>query len=232
MTVMDDPLNTGNKMIVCHYKLDAPIELLYPPKLSNSRQYRAASKALYRKLSAKNLLTSFHEQMEKSIREKHAVMIPLSEHEQFLAKNPHCFSGINYALKESGNHQVRLVTNSSSNHASGSVNSHLCKGPNFLSSLKTIFHKFCFFAWAIMLDLSRAYRSLHSTDESNNLRLMWRVQDLQSAKVDVDASLQALPRHIRRYAGKCPPGDGPTVDNSPVLQNISMQALIGWREIC
>ena len=85
MTVMTDPLNSANKIIVCHYPLDAPIELLYPPKLSNSRQYRAASKALFRKLSSKNLLTSFHEQMEKSLKENHAIMIPVKDQEEFLA---------------------------------------------------------------------------------------------------------------------------------------------------
>ena len=52
----------------------------------------------------------------------------------------HCFSYLNFQLKDSSSSQkVRPVTNSSSSHPSGSFNSRTCKGPNMLNNLKVIF---------------------------------------------------------------------------------------------
>ena len=46
-------------------------------------------------------------------------------------KKNHYFSGINYATTAgSTSHKIRLVTNSSSNHMNGSLNSHIPKAVN------------------------------------------------------------------------------------------------------
>ena len=174
---------------MCSYPLDAPVEVLYNPSLSNSAQYRAASKSLFKKLANKKMADSFHEQMTKSIKEGHAHVIPPDELKNVLGEN-HCFSGINYALKEEGSHKVRLVTNSSSNHVSGSLNSHLPTGPNYLANLKVVFMKFRLKFYAIMLDLARAYRSLHSTPEAGRLRLMWWISSVQEAEQDLDKAMR------------------------------------------
>ena len=117
------PLNPKMKVIMVHYPLDAPVDQLFPPSQSNSPQYKAVSKSLVRKLHKKGLLPDFHDQMVKSINEDHCIMLSKEEGEKMLKQQNHCFLGINYCIKPGSNsHQLRLVTNSSSNHPNGSLN--------------------------------------------------------------------------------------------------------------
>ena len=68
--------------------------------------------------------------MENSVHEKHCVMLTQEQAKEVLNRN-HCFSGINYKQKAgSKSHKLRIVTNSSSNHKNGSLNSHIPKGVN------------------------------------------------------------------------------------------------------
>ena len=101
MKVIQDP-NFPNvksrKVILIHYALDAPIEQLFPPSHSNSVQYRAASKSLFKKLKKKKLLNDFHAQMVKSINEGHVKMLSVADGRKLL-KECHVFSGINYTTK-------------------------------------------------------------------------------------------------------------------------------------
>ena len=125
MTIIQNPLfpqNNEMKVIMCHYPLDGPVNELYPPSASNSLQYKSATKSLVRKLKKKGLLEDFHAQMVKSVKEDHCVMLSKEEAKEMLKKN-HCFSCINYARKAGSiSHKLRLVTNSSSNHVNGSLN--------------------------------------------------------------------------------------------------------------
>ena len=124
--------------------------------------------------------------MVKSVKEDHCIMLTREEGEKMLKQN-HCFSGINYAQKQGSiSHKLRLVTNSSSNHTNRSLNSHVPKGVNLLGSLKNIFTKFRLKMYAIMLDLERAYRSLYSTMQTKQLRLMWWVSDPSKAMEDME----------------------------------------------
>ena len=69
------PRNKKRKDIMCHYPLDGPVNELYPPSASNSLQYKSATKSLVRKLKKKGLLEEFHQQMVKSVKEEHCVML-------------------------------------------------------------------------------------------------------------------------------------------------------------
>ena len=141
------PLNPKMKVVMVHYPLDAPIDQLFPQSHSNSAQY---------KLHKKGLLSEFHDQIVKSVKEDHCIMPTREEGEKMLKQN-HCFSGINDCIKQGSiSHKLRLVTNSNSNHANGSLNSHVTKGINLLGSLKNTFTKFHLKMYAIMLDLARA----------------------------------------------------------------------------
>ena len=96
-----------------------------------------------------------------------------------------------YATKQcSISHKIRLMTNSSSNHPNGSLNSHVPKGINLIGSLKSVFTKFRLKFFAVIFDLARAYRSLYSTDETNRLRLMWWVVDPEKATADLDDAMR------------------------------------------
>ena len=67
-----------------HYPIDATIEQIFPPTHSNSSQYMAARTSLVRKLKKKGLLTAFDDQMVKSIKEGHAVMLSPEEGRKML----------------------------------------------------------------------------------------------------------------------------------------------------
>ena len=63
------------------------------------------------------------------------------------------------------------------------------KGTNLLGSLKNTFTKFRLHLYAIMLDLSRAYRSLYSSTQSNELHLMWWINCPKQALDDLEQAL-------------------------------------------
>ena len=73
--------------------------MLFPPSQSNSVQYKAATKSLVKKLHKKGLLSEFHDQMVKSVKEDHCIMLTREEGEKMLKQN-HCFSGITYCIKQ------------------------------------------------------------------------------------------------------------------------------------
>ena len=153
-------------------------------------QYRAASKSLFKKLKKKKLLTDFHAQMLKSIKEGHVKMLSVEEGRKLL-KECHAFSGINYATKlASTTHKLRLVTNSSSSHPNGSLNSHTPKGINLLTCLKTVFTKFRLKYFAVIFDLARCYRSIHSDQQTNRCRLMWWVNCPEVADHALDEAMR------------------------------------------
>ena len=78
------PQDPRMKVILCHYPLDGPITELYPPSASNGSQYKMATKSLYKRLRKKGLLDDFHQQMEKSVLEKHWVMLTQDEAKEVL----------------------------------------------------------------------------------------------------------------------------------------------------
>ena len=140
------------------YPLDGDVNDLYSPAKSNSERYKKATKGLYQKLKNKKLLELFHEQFVKSMREGHMEMLTPEEAKVLLASLPHCFSGVNFAQKPGSiSYDLRVVTNSSSVHQSGSLNSHCPKGLNLIGSLNIISHKFRLGLFCIIYDLSRAY---------------------------------------------------------------------------
>ena len=103
---------------------------------------------------------------------------------------PHCFSGINFQCKASSKTQkLRVVTNSSSYHASGSLNSHIPRGGNLIGGLKNIFQAFRLGKYIVLFDLSRAYRSIFSSPATNNLRLMWCWASVEKANKDLDEAM-------------------------------------------
>lgn len=192
LRVLPDPKNQSTNIIMAHYPLNGDRAELYHPSKSNSSKLKAASASLCRKLKKKGLLLDFHEQILKSIREEHMVILTPDEQKIALSR-VHAFSGINYQLKPSSkSHAVRVVTNSSSYHVSGSLNSHTPKGLNLMGNLKAIFTAVRLGAYCLLLDLARAYRSVFTTAETNDLRLMWWIRSVEEAETDLEGSLCIL----------------------------------------
>ena len=99
----------------------------------------------------------------------------LSKKEELeILSGPHCFSGLNYAQKtESTSQRVRPVAYSSLYHPSSSLNSRLPVGPSFIGSLRAIFTNFRLKSWALVFNMSRAYRSMRADYTAVCLRLQW-----------------------------------------------------------
>ena len=69
------PQNPKMKVVMVHYPLDAPVDQLFPPSQSNSAQYKAATKFLVWKLKKKGLLSELHDQMVKSAKKDHCIIL-------------------------------------------------------------------------------------------------------------------------------------------------------------
>ena len=90
-----------------------------------------------------------------------------------IMKSYHCFSFLNFQPKDSSSSQkIRPVTNSSSNHVSGSVNARTPRGPNLLNNLRTIWENFRLKRYVAVSDLKRCYRCMHTDEVTNRMRLM------------------------------------------------------------
>ena len=106
------------------------------------------------------------------MRENHMRILSPKEREKVLNEY-HCFSFLNYQLKESSeSHKIRPVTNSSSSHASGSANSRTPRGPNMLANLRIVLENFRLKKKVAVSDLSRCYRCMYTDHKSNVMRLM------------------------------------------------------------
>ena len=201
--VQSDPLNPLSSIIKVHYPLDAPIEDLFPPSKSNATGLKKATISLYKKLKKKNLLDEFDEQIRKSIRESHIEILTPEQTAEVLAQ-PHNFAGINFQLKPSSkSHGVRVVTNSSTWHPNGSLNSHCPRGANLIGPIKSIFTAFRLGQECLLLDLSRAYRTIHTDGPTNDLRLMWWVESIEKAGANPEAAMVVL-RLLRLTYGDQP----------------------------
>ena len=147
-----------NKFVIfVSYPLRSPAKNLFPPALSNSKQAKGASEPIVKKLEKKNLLNKFHEEMEKSLNEGHIKILSEKEIEQ-LKDTPVYFPFLNYQIKAgSSTQKLRPINNSSAPHVSGSLNLHLIPGPTVLNNPKTILTSWYHHAFAVALDITRAF---------------------------------------------------------------------------
>lgn len=161
----------GQDRILFSYPFKCNFEKTFRPELSNREGALATTRSLFKKLHAKGLVSEFHNEIQKGISDKHLKLLTLGEANDML-KQSHAFSFLNYTLKPSSQgHKLRPVSNSSSTHTSGSVNSWLPKGSATLCDLVGIFEGFRLNAFALVSDIKRCYRSILSCPRSNRARL-------------------------------------------------------------
>ena len=117
------------------------------------------------------MMDEFDNKIRKSIDENNMVILSQQECHEALS-GPHCFSFLNYAEKiGSSTHRIRAVSNTSSSHQSGSINSWLPSGSNLISNLKEVFETFRLETFVLITDISRCYRSVRTTESANLSRL-------------------------------------------------------------
>ena len=144
---------------------------LFHPSKSNKVGAERTTRALFRKLHKVGKHEAFHAEILKSIADGHMRFLNASEAKDILLQ-PHCFSFLNYTEKISSESQkIRPVSNSSSSHQSGSINSWLPTGPNLINNLKTVWESFRLKRFVAVADLRRCYRCMRTSERSNRARL-------------------------------------------------------------
>ena len=171
ISVKEDPV-THQMFVEASYPFIGDIETLYSSSKSNYSGAIATSSQLFKKLHKVGKAEEFHAEILKSIDENHMKLLTKSEGEEMM-KSFHCFSFLNYQLKDSSSSQkCRPVTNSSSNHVSGSVNARTPRGPNLLNNLRTVWENFRLKRFVAVSDLKRCYRCMRTDHNTNRMRLM------------------------------------------------------------
>ena len=137
--VRPDPLNPQKEIILASYPFIGDIETLYSADKSNYAGAVNTTRTLFKRLHKVGKADEFDQEIQKSINEGHMRILSQQEKDTVLA-GFHCFSFLNFQLKESStSHRIRPVTNSSSSHVSGSSNSRCPRGPNMLANLCVVF---------------------------------------------------------------------------------------------
>ena len=110
------------------YPFSCDFNDLFHPSKSNKLGAERTTRALFRKLHKVGKHEAFHAEILKSIADGRMRFLNTSEAKDILLQ-PHCFSFLNYTEKISSESQkIRPVSNSSSSHQSGSINSWLPTG--------------------------------------------------------------------------------------------------------
>ena len=92
----------------------------------------------------------------------------------------HCCSTINYVLKpSSGSTPLRIVTNASFHHISKSLNANCVPGLTELPPILHLLLEFFICPFVSAFDIRKCYRSIHTSDETNNMRIIpiWESKD-------------------------------------------------------
>ena len=167
-----DPLNPEKEIILASYPFIGDLKTLYAPEKSNMAGAISTTRTLFRRLHKLGKAEQFNDEIQKSIKENHMKILSPEERKTVLA-GFHCFSYLNFQIKEgSTSHKIRPVSNSSSSHASGSSNSRCPRGPNMLSNLRVVFENWRLQKKVMVSDLSRCYRCMYTSHTSNVMRLM------------------------------------------------------------
>ena len=153
-----------------NYPVLGNVSELYAANLSNSNIAKRKTVALFKKLRKLDLVEQFHSEILKGVSEGNMRFLSKKEELEILS-GPHCFSGLNYAQKPGSTSQrVRPVADSSLYHPSSSLNSRLPVGPSFIGSLRSILRNFRLKSYALVFDMSRAYRSMRADYTAGCLR--------------------------------------------------------------
>ena len=140
---------------------------LYHPSKSNIHLAKKTTATLFKKLHSRKIVKEFDDEIRKSINESNMIILTQQEYNEALS-GPQCFSFLNYAEKMgSSTHKIRAVSNTFSNHQSGSINSWLPSGSNLISNLKEVFETFRLETFVLITDISRCYRSVRTSESAN-----------------------------------------------------------------
>ena len=179
MKVSKDPTDESKFIITIDYPTRDGVSLkdLYTEENSNRAMALKSSESLRNRLSKLNKLQDFHSQIAESIAKGHVAEIT-SELATRYKGQPISYQLINYVEKaSSATTKMRVVTNSSIPRMGGSLNENLAQGINSLNSSLAVLNRFAAFPFAILTDLSQAYRSVYTGDATNSVRRFYWFQN-------------------------------------------------------
>ena len=175
--VIPNPDGEG-KRLLCDYPFSLDPEVAFSAKYSNHDIARKNTERLRERVIKLGLGDAFHQEMQKIVEQGHAREVP-----DFTLENypVHQFNFINYVQKQSISQPIRPVSNSASRNKRGNdINTATLAGPNFLASGLACLLSFRLRgggAWCC--DLSRAYRSVYTSEMTNNLRMYYWFKDIK-----------------------------------------------------
>ena len=131
---------------------------------------RQATLSLQRKLVKRGKIDDFHSRVMESIEAKQ-VVIMTDELTRIHSDLPRSYQLINVVYKDSSaSTKVRVVTNSSVSRLGGSFNDNCLKGSSQMNSSLKVLLGFSSFPFALMTNLSQAYRSCKTGKVTNSCR--------------------------------------------------------------
>ena len=172
ISVIDTP---EGKRILVTYPLREDALKYFTPQNSNREAARFNTIRLRERLKKQNLLSSYHEEMIKSLERGH-----ISIFEDYTPDlNPQLFIFQNFVLKDNSSSQgCRPVSNSGTKNKSGhDLNQMTLTGPNYLCNGPAVFLAFRMHAVGYSMDVSRCYRSMYTDIQTSNLRLFYWYKD-------------------------------------------------------
>ena len=167
-----------------HYRITVKYPLcmdikMFSPNYSNHDLALTASKRLKKRLISKGIINQFHQEMNDAREKQHLEFLSAEESARIL-NHPHNFVLLNFVMKDSDSTPIRVVSNSSNHHNNaGSLNAALVQGPQLLGDILDILISISLSPFMTAMDLSKAYRSVYTHDQSNNLRLFCYWDNIQ-----------------------------------------------------
>ena len=175
--VIPNPDGEG-KRLLCDYPFSLDPEVAFSSKYSNHDIARKNTERLRERVIKLGLGDAFHQEMQKIVEQGHAREVTDFSLENYPV---HQFNFINYVQKQSVSQPIRPVSNSASRNKRGNdINTATLAGPNFLASGLACLLSFRLRgggAWCC--DLSRAYRSVYTSEVTNNLRMYYWFKNIK-----------------------------------------------------
>ena len=164
-------------------------ELDYPelPDVNLSQKYLAGQRSnkaiavqsstnLREKLDKEVFWGDFHEQIMSAV-EKGEFMVVTENVKQLHEGLPYSYQLINYVHKTtSSSTKLRVISNSSISRVGGSLNENLAAGQNTMNLAIDVLCRWSCYGFAMLTDLSSAYRSVRTKMKTNSLRRFFLVQ--------------------------------------------------------
>ena len=194
MKVLEDPTDKCKRIISIEYPTRHGVSLkdLYTEENCNRAMALKSSESLRNRLCKINKLQEFHSQISESVAKGHIAEVT----DELAARYkglPISYQLINYVEKpSSATTKLRMVTNSSIPRIGGSLNENLAQGINSLNSSLAVLNRFSAFPFAILTDLSQAYRSIHTGDATNSVRRFYWFKNLDDPATVTEYCMQRM----------------------------------------